>query len=158
MSEPENLPKNNPISKSENPQSQSPNPQSKNPQSQSPNPQSENPQSAIHNPLPSSGRLPDWAEELARKYRVGEASHFLLHHNVYDLIRSRNGYVSLLSFLQQELLCNRRVLLYIRREGVEFDSEETLRAFVVLLRVAHSPLDFKTDAPVPPEPVPSPPL
>ena len=158
MSEPENLPKNNPISRSENPQSQSPNPQSKNPQSQSPNPQSENPQSAIHNPLPSSGRLPDWAEELARKYRVGEASHFLLHHNVYDLIRSRNGYVSLLSFLQQELLGNRRVLLYNRSEGVTFDSEETLRAFVAQQRVADPLLDFKTAAQIPRDPARSLPL
>src|SRR5215470_17637380 len=125
MSEPENNQKNNPISKSENPQSAIRNPQSE-------------------NPLPLSERLPAWAEELARKYRVGEASHFLLHHNVYDLIRSRNGYVSLLSFLQQELLGNRRVLLYNRSEGVTFDSEETLRAFVAQQRVADPLLDFKT--------------
>src|SRR5215470_1582032 len=137
MSEPENNQKNNPISKSENPQSAI-----RNPQSQSPNPQSEN-------PLPLSERLPAWAEELARKYRVGEASHFLLHHNVYDLIRSRNGYVSLLSFLQQELLGNRRVLLYNRSEGVTFDSEETLRAFVAQQRVADPLLDFKTAAQIP---------
>jgi AAA+ superfamily predicted ATPase len=140
MSEPENPPKNNPISKSQNPQSQRPNPQSK------------NPQSAINNPLPSSERLPTWAEELARKYRAGEASHFLLHHNVYDLIRSRNGYVSLLSFLQQELLGARRVLLYNLSEGVTFDSEETLRAFVAQQRVADPLLNYKTAAQIPRDP------
>jgi AAA+ superfamily predicted ATPase len=111
-----------------------------------------NPQSAIHNLSPASERLPAWAEELARKYRAGEASHFLLHHNVYDLIRSRNGYVSLLSFLQQELLGNKRILLYNRSEGITFDSEETLRAFVAQQRVADPLLDYKTAAQIPRDP------
>src|SRR5215475_1774718 len=146
MSEPNNIQKNNPTSKSENPQSAIR------------NPQSTIRESAIHNPLPSSERLPAWAEDIARKYRVGEASHFLLHHNVYDLIRSRNGYVSLLSFLQQELLGNRRVLLYNRSEGVTFDSEETLRAFVAQQRVADPLLDFKTAAQIPRDPARSLPL
>ncbi len=111
-----------------------------------------NPQSTIHNLSPASERLPAWAEELARKYRAGEASHFLLHHNVYDLIRSRNGYVSLLSFLQQELLGNKRILLYNRSEGITFDSEETLRAFVAQQRVADPLLDYKTAAQIPRDP------
>ncbi len=102
--------------------------------------------------LSASDRLPAWAKELAGKYRSGEASHFLLHHNVYDLISSRNGYVSLLSFLQQELLGNKRILLYNRSEGVTFDSEETLRAFVATQRVADPLLDFKTAAQIPRDP------
>jgi AAA+ superfamily predicted ATPase len=96
--------------------------------------------------------MPAWAEELARKYRAGEASHFLLHHNIYDLIRSRNGYVSLLAFLQQELLGNKRIVLYNRSEGITFDSEETLRAFVAQQRVADPLLDFKTAAQIPRDP------
>src|SRR5215831_19575028 len=133
MSEPDKIQKNNPSSKSGNPQS-------------------ENPQSAIHNPLPASGVLPGWAKELAQKYRSGEASHFLLHHNVYDLNKSHGGYVSLLAFLQQELLGAKRILLYNRSEGVTFDSEETLRAFVAQQRVADPLLDFKSAAQIPRDP------
>lgn len=111
-----------------------------------------NPQPAIHNLTPVSESLPGWARELAQKYRSGEASHFLLYHNIYDLIRSRNGYVSLLSFLQQELLGNKRILLYNRSEGITFDSEETLRAFVAQQRVADPLLDYKTAAQIPRDP------
>jgi hypothetical protein len=96
--------------------------------------------------------MPAWAEELARKYRAGEASHFLLHHNIYDLNRSRNGYISLLAFLQLELLGTKRVALYNRSEGITFDSEETLRAFVAQQRVADPLLDFKTAAQIPHDP------
>src|SRR5215475_2167196 len=92
MSEPDKIQKNNPSSKSGNPQSAIRNPQSEKPQSAI-----RNPQSAIHNPLPASDGLPGWAKELAQKYRSGEASHFLLHHNVYDLNKSHGGYVSLLA-------------------------------------------------------------
>jgi AAA+ superfamily predicted ATPase len=96
--------------------------------------------------------MPAWAEELARKYRAGEASHFLLHHNIYDLNRSRNGYISLLAFLQLELLGAKRVALYNRSEGITFDSEETLRAFVAQQRVADPLIDFKTAAQIPRDP------
>src|SRR5581483_10968078 len=85
---------------------------------------------AMSHSLNTAARLPHWADELARKYRAGEASHFLLHHNVYDLTRSRSGYVGLLAFLQKELLGNKGIVLYNRSEGVTFDSDETLRAFV----------------------------
>ena len=96
--------------------------------------------------------MPFWAEELSRKYRAGEASHFLLHHNIYDLTRSRNGYVSLLSFLQKEMLGNKRTVLYNRSEGISFDSEETMRAFIAQQRVADPLLDFKTAAQLPRDP------
>jgi len=86
--------------------------------------------------LAATDRLPRWAAELAGKYRAGEASHFLLHHNVYDLMRARAGYVSLLSFLQKELLGNKGIVLYNRSEGITFDSDETLRAFIAQQRVA----------------------
>lgn len=99
--------------------------------------------------LSAPERLPAWAEELARKYRAGEASHFLLHHNIYDLTRSRNGYVSLLSFLQQELLGTKRIVLYNRSEGITFDSEETMRAFVTQQRVADPLINAKTAAQLP---------
>jgi len=108
--------------------------------------------------LSAPERLPAWAEELARKYRAGEASHFLLHHNIYDLTRSRNGYVSLLSFLQQELLGNKRIVLYNRSEGLTFDSDETMRAFVAQQRVADPLINAKTAAQLPTDPARSLPM
>lgn len=102
--------------------------------------------------LSALDRPPRWAEELAQKYRAGEASHFLLYHNVYDLTRARNGYVSVLAFLQSVLLGNKRVVLYNRSEGITFDSDETFRSFLALQRVADPLLDFKTAAQLPREP------
>lgn len=96
--------------------------------------------------------IPSWAGELSQKYRAGEASHFLLHHNIYDLIKSRSGYVSLLTFLQKELLGNKRIVLYNRSEGITFDSEETMRAFMAQLRVADPLLDYKTSGQLPRDP------
>jgi AAA+ superfamily predicted ATPase len=97
-------------------------------------------------------RSPGWDEEISRKYRAGEASHFLLYHNIYDLTRSRGGYVSLLAFLQKELLGNKRIVLYNRSEGITFDSEETMRAFIAQQRVADPLLEFKTAAQLPRDP------
>lgn len=102
--------------------------------------------------LAAPERLPGWAEEIVRKYRSGEASHFLLHHNIYDLTRARSGFVSLLAFLQQELLGNKRALLYNRSEGITFDSDETLRAFVAHQRVADPLINAKTAAQLPADP------
>ena len=44
---------------------------------------------------------------MARKYYAGEASHFLLHGNIYDLVRSGSDYISLLNYLQRELVIHR---------------------------------------------------
>jgi SpoVK/Ycf46/Vps4 family AAA+-type ATPase len=102
--------------------------------------------------LTAAGHLPRWATELARKYRAGEASHFLLHHNVYDLMRSRGGYVSLLTFLQKELLGNKSLVLYNRSEGITFDSDETLRAFIAQQRVADPLLNVRSAGELPRDP------
>lgn len=102
--------------------------------------------------LNTAAQLPNWANELARKYGAGEANHFLLHNNVYDLIRARNGYVSLLSFLEQELLGNKRIVLYNRSEGITFDSDETLRAFVAQQRVADPLLNIQNASQLPRDP------
>ncbi len=111
------------------------------------------PAQSLAAPAPAvSERLPGWAEEIARKYRAGEASHFLLHQNIYDLTRGHNGFVSLLAFLQQELLGNKRIVLYNRSEGITFDSEETMRAFVAQQRVADPLFTAKTAAQLPADP------
>jgi len=95
--------------------------------------------------LTATGQLPRWAAELASKYRAGEASHFLLHHNVFDLIRLGTGYVSLLDFLQKGLLSNKGVVLYNRSQGIIFGSEETERAFIAQQRVADLSFRLKTE-------------
>jgi SpoVK/Ycf46/Vps4 family AAA+-type ATPase len=102
--------------------------------------------------LTTAARLPRWAEELTRKYRAGEASHFLLHHNVYDLHKSRTGYVSLLGFMQKEMLGNKGLVLYNRSEGITFDSDETLRAFVAQQRVADPLFNISSAAQLPRDP------
>jgi AAA+ superfamily predicted ATPase len=102
--------------------------------------------------LSESARHPGWAQEMARKYLAGESSHFLLYSNVYDLIRSRSGYASLLTFLQKEMLGNRRIVLYNRSEGITFDSEETLRAFIAQQRVADPLLNVTTAGQLPRDP------
>jgi AAA+ superfamily predicted ATPase len=99
--------------------------------------------------LNTAAQLPTWAAEIARKYRAGEANHFLLYNNVYDLSKTRNGYVSLLSFLQQELLGNKRIVLFNRSEGITFDSDETMRAFVAQQRVADPLLNIQNASQLP---------
>ena len=116
---------------------------------------------AMPNPqhsLTVTGKLPRWAEELAFKYRAGEASHFLLNHNVYDLIRSRSGYVSLLTFLQKELLGNKGIVCYNRSEGITFDSDETLRQFVAHQRVADPLMNISAASQLPRDPAKALPL
>ena len=80
-------------------------------------------------------RLPNWAATLARKYFAGEASHFLVHHNIYDLVRSKDKYVGLTAFLKRELLGSKHLVYYDRSSGITFGSPDTERAFVAQLRI-----------------------
>ncbi len=73
---------------------------------------------------------------MARKYYAGEASHFLFHNNIYDLVRSGNEYISLLNYLQRELVGTKHLVTYNRSEGIKFGSTEAERAFMSQLRVA----------------------
>ena len=73
---------------------------------------------------------------MARKYYAGEASHFLLHNNIYDLVRSGSDYMSLLNYLQRELVGSKNLVIYNRSEGIRFGSPEAERSFQALLRVA----------------------
>lgn len=73
---------------------------------------------------------------MARKYYAGEASHFLLYNNIYDLVRSGNDYISLLNYLQRELVGTKHLLTYNRSEGIKFGSPEAERAFAALMRVS----------------------
>ncbi|MBI3948905.1 MAG: ATP-binding protein [Acidobacteria bacterium] len=80
--------------------------------------------------------LPRWAGQLVKKYYAGEASHFLLYHNVHDLVRARDQYVGLVQFLRRELLGNKNVIMYDRSQGITFGSPEVERKFLAQLRVA----------------------
>ncbi|HXG92998.1 MAG TPA: ATP-binding protein [Blastocatellia bacterium] len=81
-------------------------------------------------------QLPAWAARMARKYYASEASHFLLHGNIYDLVRSGSEYISLLNYLQRELVGTKHLLMYNRSQGITFGSDEAARAFAAQLRVA----------------------
>lgn len=81
-------------------------------------------------------QLPVWAARMARKYYAGEASHFLLYNNIYDLVRSGTEYISLLNYLQRELVGTKHLVTYNRSEGIKFGSSEAERAFMSQLRVA----------------------
>jgi len=73
---------------------------------------------------------------MARKYYAGEASHFLLHNNIYDLVRAGGEYISLPNYLQRELVGSKYLVTYNRSEGIKFGSSEAERAFQAQLRVA----------------------
>jgi len=73
---------------------------------------------------------------MARKYYAGEASHFLLYNNIYDLVRSGPEFISLLNYLQRELVGTKHLVTYNRSEGIKFGSSEAERAFTAQLRVA----------------------
>ncbi len=81
-------------------------------------------------------QLPAWAARMARKYYAGEASHFLFYNNIYDLVRSGSEYVSLLNYLQRELVGTKHLLTYNRSEGIKFGSQEAERAFMAQLRIS----------------------
>jgi SpoVK/Ycf46/Vps4 family AAA+-type ATPase len=82
-------------------------------------------------------QLPKWAARMARKYYAGEASHFLLHNNIYDLVRSGNDYISLPAYLQRELVGSKHLVTYNRSEGIGFGTDEAERAFKARLRVSN---------------------
>src|SRR5262249_60502951 len=82
-------------------------------------------------------QLPGWAARMARKYYAGEASHFLLYNNIYDLVRAGSEYISLLNFLQRELVGTKHLLTYNRSEGIKFVSSDPQRAFRPNIEVPH---------------------
>jgi len=73
---------------------------------------------------------------MARKYYAGEASHFLLYNNIYDLVRAGGDYMSLLNYLQRELVGSKYLVTYNRSQGIDFGSPEAERAFQAHRRIA----------------------
>jgi SpoVK/Ycf46/Vps4 family AAA+-type ATPase len=71
----------------------------------------------------AAGRpLPAWAAELRRRYLRGEASMFLLHGNVYDLVLHDGRMLGLAGFLADELLRDSKetIALYNLATGLRF--------------------------------------
>src|SRR5262245_34265105 len=66
--------------------------------------------------------LPKWADELRRRYLRGEASQFVLHGNVHDLILHEGKLYTLSELLSDVLLARSKdtVLLYNVSTGVRF--------------------------------------
>ena len=66
--------------------------------------------------------LPEWAEDLRRRYLRGEASMFVLHGNVYDTVIHRKRLLSLTEFLSDVLLKESRdtIAVYNVATGVRF--------------------------------------
>lgn len=104
------------------------------------------------NPVSTPERLPAWADEILWKYRSGEASHFLLYHNIHDLTRSRNRYLPLPDFLLQELLLNKQVIFYNRSEGITFQSAEILQTIISQERAINPQFSAGTAAQLPRDP------
>lgn len=71
----------------------------------------------------SDGRvLPVWAEDLRRRYLRGEASMFVLHGNVYDVVLSNRKMMALTEFLTDVLLKESKetIAVYNVATGVRF--------------------------------------
>ncbi|HZS44144.1 MAG TPA: AAA family ATPase [Blastocatellia bacterium] len=68
---------------------------------------------------------------MARKYYAGEATHYLLHHNIFDLqpIGGGKTYDGLRTFLHSEMLGNKNIVMYNRSEGLTFVTEGAMREF-----------------------------
>lgn len=66
--------------------------------------------------------LPRWAESIRRKYIGGEASMFILYHNVFDEILYDGAFLSLVDFLSDVLLKENKdtIIVYDPSAGVRY--------------------------------------
>ncbi|HSX60727.1 MAG TPA: ATP-binding protein [Tahibacter sp.] len=71
---------------------------------------------------PPAVPLPRWAETVRRKYIGGEASMFVLHHNVFDEILYADTFYSLVDFLSEVLLKDNKdtIIVYDPSAGVRY--------------------------------------
>src|SRR5262245_31763871 len=79
--------------------------------------------------MPASS-LPSWAVELAAKYRGGTIVEFLIHGNVFDLVREDSRYVSLRDYLAKSVFAQRdAVVFYDLSSGITFRDQDTFGDF-----------------------------
>ncbi len=72
--------------------------------------------------MPSARLLPDWADDLRRRYLRGEASIFIVHGNVYDVVLCDGRVLTLTDFLGNVLLRESKetIAVYNVATGVRF--------------------------------------
>ncbi len=73
-------------------------------------------------PRQDTAPLPRWAETVRRKYLGGEASMFVLHHNVFDEILHGGRFYSLIDFLAEVMLGKNKqtILVYDPSAGARY--------------------------------------
>jgi SpoVK/Ycf46/Vps4 family AAA+-type ATPase len=76
--------------------------------------------------LESPPKLPEWADELRRRYLRGEASQFVLHNNVHDVLLHDGRLYSLSEFLSQVLLApsKQTIITYNVSTGARFSKRK----------------------------------
>jgi len=83
---------------------------------------------------PSSTHLPEWAKDLRRRYLSGQATLFLLHGNVHDLMPAPDNpdfYVPLREFLLRFVSRAKEVVgFYNQSEGLTFPEPEMKESFI----------------------------
>ena len=72
-------------------------------------------------------QMPPWAEDLRRRYLRGEASMFVLHGNVYDVVLSGRRMLALTEFLTDVMLRESKetIAVYNVATGVRFNKRES---------------------------------
>lgn len=79
--------------------------------------------------------LPEWVQELARKYFTRTISQFILHGNIMDFVRAEDAdgkprYLKLKDYLVEELFRRRDVVItYDRAAGIQFSDANVRRDF-----------------------------
>ena len=58
-------------------------------------------------------RIPAWAEELRRRYLRGEASQFVLHGNVFDLVEHDGELLPVQEYLTERLLAENKDVVVV---------------------------------------------
>jgi transitional endoplasmic reticulum ATPase len=76
--------------------------------------------------MSASRLLPDWAEDLRRRYLRGESAMFVLHGNVYDVVLYQKRMMALTEFLTDVLLKDSKetIAVYNVATGVRFSKRE----------------------------------
>lgn len=87
--------------------------------------------------------LPAWAEQIRSTYLRGEASVFLLHGNVFDLILHQGELVPLTDFLSKVLLEKKKVIAHCNTSlGVRFKKKEATLKNLDELIVTKNPISM----------------
>jgi transitional endoplasmic reticulum ATPase len=82
----------------------------------------------------TSPPMPAWANELRARYLAGEASLFLLHGNVRDLVQWNDQWVDLRTFLERFLERTREIVAYYNvSQGLSFTSKVHRKLFQTVI-------------------------